>query len=365
MVLEIKYDEWGPEKILSVYDPKTGMRGFTVIDNTALGPGKGGIRMVHDITVEEVFNLARAMTWKNSLAELPFGGAKSGIIWDGKTDKEVIIRAFAKAIRSVVPKEYVAGPDMNTTEKEMGIFANEIGNKKACTGKPKEMGGLPHELGSTGFGVAEATEIAIKFLGWDINVNVAIEGFGNVGVFTSKFLSDKGARIVAVSDSKGLIYNKDGIDVERLIKIKEETGSVINYKDGKVMEPQKLFELPVDVLIPGARPNVITEDNRLKVKAKLIVEAANIPIPPETEEWFHKNGVLIVPDFVANAGGVISSYVEYIGGNEKKMFRVVREKIRKNTQLVLNKSKENREPPRNSALKIAQDRVKKSMKSGG
>jgi len=363
-MLQIKHDEWGPEKILAVYDPKSGMRGFTVIDNTALGPGKGGIRMVPDITVEEVFNLARAMTWKNSMAELPFGGAKSGIVWDGKTDKETLIRAFARAIKSIVPKEYVAGPDMNTTEKEMGVFAEEIGDKKACTGKPKKMGGLPHELGSTGFGVAEASEVAIKFLGWDLGVSVAIEGFGNVGVFTAKFLSEKGAKIVAVSDSKGLIYNKNGLEIEKLIKVKEETGSVINYKDGEVMESQKLFELNVDVLIPGARPNVITEKNRGKVKAKLIVEAANIPIPVEVEDWFHKKGVLIVPDFVANAGGVISSYVEYIGGDEKKMFSMVREKIRKNTELILKKSKESGETPRESALKVAQERVRKGMEKG-
>jgi len=362
--LEVRQDEWGPEKILSVYDPKTGMKGFTVIDNTALGPGKGGIRMVPDVTIEEVFSLARAMTWKNALADLPFGGAKSGLIWDGKSEKETLIRAFARGIKCIVPEEYVAGPDMNTTEKEMAAFADELGTKKASTGKPKEMGGLPHELGSTGFGVAESTEVAVKFIGLDIkNVSVAIEGFGNVGVFTSKFLSEKGARIVAVSDSKGTIYNPKGLDVEKLIEVKNKTGSVKNYRDGKVLETEKLFELPVDILIPGARPNVITDENKVRVQSKLIVEAANIPIPLEVEEWFHEKGILVVPDFVANAGGVISSYVEYIGGDEKKMFKIVKEKVRHNTELVLEKSREDEVSPRKSALNIAQERVKKAMES--
>jgi len=360
----IKRDEFGPEKVLEVYDPKTRMYGFLVIDNTNRGPGKGGIRMVSDVDLEEVFGLARAMTWKNALADLPFGGAKSGIVWDGKTDKLGLIKAFARAIKPLVPEEYVAGPDMNTGEEEMAAFAKEIGDMKAATGKPKELGGLPHELGSTGFGVAEATGVTVDFLGWDMSdVTVAIEGFGNVGTFTAKFLSEKGAKIVAVSDSKGTIYNPKGMDVEKLIRVKSETRAVKNYGDGKVLSTEKLFELPVDILIPGARPNVITYNNREKVRAKVIVEAANIPIPREVEEWFHKKGVLVVPDFVVNAGGVISSYVEYIGGNEEEMFKIVREKVRHNTELVLKRSKKEEKSPRSVALDVAKERVREGMKN--
>jgi len=362
MNLEVKQDEWGPEKILSVYDPKTGMKGFTIVDNTALGPGKGGIRMVPDVTVGEVFGLARAMTWKNALAELPFGGAKSGVIWDGKKDKEALIRAFARAVKPLIPDYYIAGPDMNTTEKEMAAIADELGTNKASTGKPSEMGGLPHELGSTGYGVFESADVTVDFLGWDMSkVSVAIEGFGNVGTFAAKFLSEKGAKIVAVSDSKGTIYNPEGMNVEKLIQVKNETGAVKNYGKGKILEPEKLFELPVDILIPGARPNVITDENKERVKAKVIIEAANIPIPIPVEDWFYEKGILIVPDFVCNAGGVISSYVEFIGGNEKQMFEIVKEKVRHNTELVLKKSKEEKMTPMNAALKIAQERVREAM----
>jgi len=360
-------DEWGPEKIIHPNDPKTGMKGILVIDNTALGPGKGGIRFRPDVDVKEVFRLARAMTWKCALAELPFGGAKSGIIADdrnmSKEEKKAIVEAFSRSLKPVCPSMYVAAPDMNTAEEEMKWFAEANGSMKACTGKPKELGGIPHELGSTGFGVYHSTLVAIEHLGFDVkNMKIAIEGFGNVGWFAFKFFSEKEAKIVAVSDSKGCIYNEDGIDFNKVSKVKEETKTVINYKPSKVLKNEEIFELPVDVLIPAAIPDVITEKNVDKVKAKIIVQGANIPIPHDVEKILHKKGILIVPDFVANAGGVISSYVEYIGGTPEQMFKLVEEKIRKNTKLVLDKSKKENLNPRDAAMEIAKERVKKAMK---
>ncbi len=357
------FDEIGPEKIVHVYDPKTKMRGILVVDNTAIGPAKGGIRMVPDVTEEEVCRLARAMTWKNALADIPFGGAKSGIIADPKkVDKDRIMRAFARALRHLVPSEYVAGPDMNTTEKEMGAYADELGTMKACTGKPSSMGGLPHELGSTGFGVVESCEVACPYAKVKLKgATVAIEGFGNVGTFAMKFLTGKGAKVVAVSDSKGVIYNPTGLDYQKLMDVKAKEGTVIKYPEGKVLTDPELFELPVDILIPGARPDVITDKNKGKVKAKLIVEAANIPMREETEEYFHQKGILIVPDFVANAGGVISSAVEFAGGNEQEMFKTVREKIRNNTKRVLERSTKDKVSPRKAATAIAREIVLTAM----
>ncbi|NIU38813.1 Glu/Leu/Phe/Val dehydrogenase, partial [Candidatus Bathyarchaeota archaeon] len=228
-------DEWGPEKILHVYDPKVGMKGILVIDNTTLGPGKGGIRMLPTITTEEVFRLARTMTWKCALAELPFGGAKSGIIADpkqmSKEKKMEIIRAFSRALKPVCPKLYVAAPDINTGEEEMAVFAQENGSMKACTGKPAHMCvkpgvkcGIPHEYGSTGFGVVQATLMAANYLGLDVEgATAAIEGFGNVGSYVTKYLTQIGVKVVAVSDSKGCIYNPEGLDYEKLYKVKRET----------------------------------------------------------------------------------------------------------------------------------------------
>jgi len=357
-------DQWGPEKVVFVTDPKIRLSGTLVIDNTALGPGKGGIRLQPDVTADEVFRLARAMTWKNAIADLPFGGAKAGIISREDIDKGILIRGFARAIKRLVPEEYIAGPDMGTNEEDMAIFADEIGISKASTGKPLRMGGLPHELGSTGFGVAESVVITSKFAGVSLtNAHVAIEGFGNVGTFTAKFLSEKGAKIVAVSDSKGTIYNENGLDVEKLLKTKKELKTVTKYEAGKVLPTTALFELPIDILIPGARPDVIHDDNVDGIKAKIIVEAANIPMSESIEKLLAQRGVVIVPDFVANAGGVISSYVEFIGGTEQEMFHLIKERVCKNTELVLKTAEKEEITTREAALIIAKERVKKAMKS--
>ncbi len=380
-------DEFGPEKILEVYDSKTGLKGILVIDNTSLGPGKGGIRMTPSIGVSEVFRLARTMTWKCALAELPFGGAKSGIIADVKNitkeKKKAMVQAFARAIKELSPKKYIAAPDMNTGEEEMKWYAEANGSWKSCTGKPanyciKALGGrwekcgIPHEFGSTGFGVAHAAITACRHIGLNMQeANVAIEGFGNVGTFTAKYLSEFGMRMVAVSDSKGCVYGSDGLNIRELIKIKEKTGSVINYfgksaktellGEGEILPNEKLFELPVDILIPAAQPDVITRSNAGKIKAKIIVEAANIPAAPDIEERLHSRGILVVPDIVANAGGVISSYAEYRGYHPKKMLETVEKKIVKNTRLVLENAKRKNIKPRDAAMEIAMERVMKAM----
>jgi glutamate dehydrogenase (NAD(P)+) len=356
-----KEDKFGFEKVIEVYDQKTGMEGVCVIHNTARGPGKGGIRMVPDITVEEVMGLARAMTWKNAMADLPFGGAKSGIKADpsklGPAQKEAIVRAFARKIADVMPEQYIAGPDMNMSEKEMAYIADECADPRVVTGKPAELGGLPHELGSTGYGVALATKIAVEHDEKSLDgMKVAIEGFGNVGTFTMKFLSEWGASVVAVSDSKG-------IDYEKLMKTKSEKKTVTAYQDGKVLEGKAVFEVDCDILVPGARPNVITAENAGRVKAKYITEAANLPIPADVELLLAKKGRVVLPDFVANAGGVISSWCETAGIGEKEMFSVVKEKIEKNTRILLEKAK-NLET-RKAALEIAKERVEAAMRYRG
>lgn len=358
-------DEYGPERILQVYDQKTKMEGIVVIDNTAIGPGKGGIRMEPDVTAQEVFGLARAMTWKNALADIPFGGAKSGIKADpGKVDKEKVVRAFAAKIRELVPGLYIPGPDMNIGEQDMAWVADEVGAPKAATGKPASMGGLPHELGSTGYGVALSTFIALEHKKIPVEgASVAIEGFGNVGTFAMKFLTERGAKVIAVSDSKGTVYDGKGLDYGRLMQVKKEKGTVTAYLGGRVLRADELFGIKCDVLVPGARPDVITEKNVASVKAKIIVEAANIPIKPELERGLEKGGVLVIPDIIANAGGVISSYCETMGWDEKKMFATVKEKIEKNMKLILECSVDN--DTRGAAMQIARERIEAVMKKKG
>ena len=210
-----------------------------MIDNTALGPGKGGMRMTPDVSLGEVFRLARTMTWKNAIADIPFGGAKCGIVWPSSAQattgkpvggdqlKKQYIESFARALKPLMPRIYIGGPDVNTGEREMQWFAEANGNWRSVTGKPanycmaafgkkenkvsstpREKCGIPHEFGSTGFGVAKATKIAADILGLDIkNLRIAIEGFGNVGSFAFKHLSEMGAKIVAVADKDGTAYN--------------------------------------------------------------------------------------------------------------------------------------------------------------
>ncbi|MBI5913352.1 Glu/Leu/Phe/Val dehydrogenase [Candidatus Azambacteria bacterium] len=367
IVTDHKKDPVGPEYIIKAHNPKLGVWGFLVIDNTVLGPGKGGIRMTPTVTEEEVFRLARAMTFKNAIAGIPFGGAKSGIVFDPKSadkkTKKEIIQWFARAMRPFIPSAYIAGPDVNTTETEMKWFVEAIRNKKGATGKPKSIGGLPHELGSTGFGVACAAKIALEYA--DIPVRgatVAIEGYGNVGTFAHKFLEEMGARIVAVSDSKGTAYHIDGLSHTALMRVKKENGSVVYYPEARQLGKEEIFSLDIDVLIPAALPDVIHEKNSDAVRAKVIVEGANIPMQHDVEDALHARGVLIVPDIVANAGGVISSYAEHKGYTEKRMFTLVEEKISASTREIMGIMKKTGKNPRAIAMEIAHRRITKNAR---
>ena len=356
-------DKLGPAYVLKMYNPKHDVWAFTVIDNITRGPGKGGIRMTPSVTEEEVGRLARAMTLKNSMADLPFGGGKSGIQFDPKSadekTKREIVTWFGEQLKMYAPEYYIAAPDINMAETEMEWLVEGHGNPKAATGKPVAMGGLPHELGSTGFGVARAARIALEHKGIDIkNATIAIEGYGNVGTFAHKFLEEWGARIIAASDSKGVIVNREGLPYEKLLKTKEEKGTVTAYEDGETQDGTMIFSLDVDVLIPAALPDVIHEGNCVAdVKAKIIVEGANISVTADCVDILQKRDILVVPDFVANAGGVISSYAEYMGYDEKKAFELIEEKITKSTTEVLERAAQEKKSPRNIANQIAKERL--------
>jgi glutamate dehydrogenase (NAD(P)+) len=370
-------DEWGPEKVLQVYDPDTGMKGVLVIDNTSTGPGKGGIRFAEGVTAIEICRLARTMTWKCAAAGLPFGGAKGGVIADpNKVDRVQWIKSFAKMIKPYCPSQYIAATDVGTTELDMAVFAHEIGDMKACTGKPTELGGIPHELGTTGYGVSVALETTLEALdkledeafivghakskdtGLKINksnagdgIRVTIQGFGNVGSFTAKFLDDlAGIKVVGVSDVSGFIHEENGLNIPRLMM--DMRGKTYLSDLGKnqhinnssfqqhyeIRNKDEIFDVDADIFIPAAMGGVIndrTASKLLEHDIKIIVEAANIPTLPKADDYLNKNGVLIVPDFLANAGGVIGSFVEYQGRTEKEAFDLIKYKITKNIRQVL------------------------------
>jgi glutamate dehydrogenase (NAD(P)+) len=370
-------DEWGPEKVLQVYDPDTGMKGVLVIDNTSTGPGKGGIRFAPSVTPLEIFKLARTMTWKCAAAGLPFGGAKGGIIADpNKVDRVSWMKSFAKMIRPYCPSQYIAATDVGTTELDMAIFAHEIGDMRACTGKPSELGGIPHELGTTGYGVSVALQTAFDILkelkiiqlSQKAQTRVVIQGFGNVGSFAARFLDQNGVKVVGVSDVSGFIYNKeeDGLNIPKLMKDMKGKAKLSDVKDYgyDIRDKDEIFEIGLDIFIPAAMGGVINNKTSSKLignGVKMVVEAANIPTTSDADEYLHKNKIWIIPDFLANAGGVIGSFVEYQGRTEKDAFDLIEYKISKNIKEVLTEAIMKEENPRKIATELSKQIVYRAM----
>ena len=354
-------DDLGPKTILHVYQPTVGLKAIVVVDNVAAGPAIGGTRMAPDVSLEECFRLARAMTFKNAAAGLPHGGAKSVIFADpamDADDKEQLVRAFAQAIRPIT--DYIPGPDMGTDEGSMAWIKDEGGR---CAGLPKEVGGIPlDEIGATAYGVVASADVAKDELGMSIDgARVAIQGFGAVGKHAARFFAERGARIVAAADSTATVYDAGGIDVAALIRHKASGRHMRDYGKGEILGRDDVVVVDCDILIPAARPDVIRADNQHEVKARLIVPGANIGVTEEAERQLHKRGVLCVPDFIANAGGVICAAVEYGGGTQGQVFGIIDEKIRRNTEEVLARMKRGKLLPREAAVAMARERVVKAM----
>jgi len=322
-----------PQRILEVHFPVVMddgrvemFEGYRVHHNTAKGPAKGGIRYHPDTNLDEVASLAFWMTWKCAVLNLPYGGAKGGVKVDvsklSERELERLSRRFFSEIQMMVgPQKDIPAPDVNTNAKIMAwymdTYSMNVGYMSlgVVTGKPIDLGGSEGRPEATGRGVSITTNEACKVIGKDITkARIAIQGFGNVGSYTAKILNEEfGAKIVAISDISGGIYNENGFDVNELIAYRDSNKGVIaGYPKGTPITNEELLELDVDILIPAALENAITEKNADKIKAKVIIEAANGPTTPAAEEMLLKKGVLIVPDILANAGGVTVSYFEWV-----------------------------------------------------
>ena len=263
-------DELGPIKVVHVYEPKHDLKAVVAIDNVARGPSIGGIRMAPDVSAEEAFRLARAMTMKNSAANLPHGGGKSVIFGDPKMDlvkKEQLIRAFARGIRDLV--EYIPGPDMGTDERCMAWIKDEIGR---AVGLPPEIGGIPlDEIGATGLGLKASVEAALKYCDFGLKgARVVIQGFGSVGKHAARFLGEKGHRLSRGVRLPRHLFSPKGIDVARLIALKDSGKGVTDYPDGQKLDADAVIDIECEIWIPAARPDVIRKDNvaRLKDQAR-------------------------------------------------------------------------------------------------
>ncbi len=298
--------------------------GYRVQYNIALGPAKGGIRYHPDVTLDEVTALAAWMTWKCAVAGVPFGGGKGGVVCDptkmSARELEHLTRRYvAEIIDAIGPEKDVPAPDVNTNEQIMAwvmdTYSMHVGvaTTAVVTGKPVEMGGSLGRREATGRGVMITTREAARHVGLDMKgATVAVQGFGNVGSVSAQLIGRLGAKIVAVTDWKGGVHNPGGLDVEALIAWTAERKTVAGFPKADALVPERLFELDVDILIPAALEEQITMANAPKIRAKIVAEGANGPTTPDANKHLHGRGVFVIPDILANAGGVTTSYFEWV-----------------------------------------------------
>jgi len=298
--------------------------GYRVQYSITLGPGKGGIRYHPDVSLDEVTALAAWMTWKCAVAHIPFGGAKGGVVCDptrmSRREIEALTRRYiAEIIDSIGPEKDIPAPDVNTNDQIMAwvmdTYSMHIGHTTTAvvTGKPVELGGSLGRREATGRGVMIVTREACRHLGLDIRgATVAVQGFGNVGSISALLLSQIGAKIVAVTDWRGGVYNPAGLDVVKMIDFARQTRTIDGYPGGEPLTNEDLFKLKVDILIPAALENQITTENVQDIQAKVVTEGANGPTTPEAHRLLHERGVFVIPDILANAGGVTTSYFEWV-----------------------------------------------------
>lgn len=354
-------DELGPLKVIHVQEPSCGLRAVLVVDNIAKGPSIGGIRMATDVTTEECARLARAMTFKNAAAGLPHGGGKIVIQGDPKMDKgqkQRLLRTMASALRN--EETYIFAPDMGTDEECMAWIRDEVERVVAL---PRELGGIPlDEIGATGWGLSHAVDVALTYCDFPLEgARFVVQGFGAVGRNVARFLAAKGAVLVAVADSAGAIHHPQGLDVATLLALKDEGKGVTTYPGATIMERDDVIDVECDIWIPAARPDVIHEDNVHRLNTKLVVQGANIPFTLGAEQYLAEKGVLCVPDFIANAGGVICAAMEYHGATESAAMAAIEEKLRRNTEQVLKLAKREQILPREASQRMARERVEKAM----
>jgi glutamate dehydrogenase (NAD(P)+) len=307
--------------------------GYRVTHNIARGPSKGGIRYHPDVTLDEVKALAMWMTWKCALMGIPFGGAKGGVVCDPKRLSEgelqrMTRRFTSEIVNEIGPEKDIPAPDVGTTPKVMAwIFDTYSMNKGhsvlgVVTGKPLNLGGSLGRLEATARGAHYCMREAVAKQGKSLDgMRVAVQGFGNVGSYLAKFVAEDGAKVVALSDSRGGVYNPNGIDVALGLAHKQETGALEGLKDTEAVTNDELLLLDCDILAPSALEQVITSENADKIKAKVICEGANGPTTPAADEILEERGVLVLPDVLANAGGVVVSYFEWVQGLQEYFWK--------------------------------------------
>jgi len=357
--------------------------GYRVQHNTHRGPAKGGIRFHQDVTLDEVKALAMLMTWKCAVVGIPYGGSKGGVICDPSKmsirEIERLARRYTSEIIMVIgPEKDIPAPDMNTNPQIMAWIMDTYSMDKGyvvpgvVTGKPISVGGSQGREEATGRGVTYTALNTLKHFSMNIeNTSIVIQGYGNVGRATAELLYKEGCKIIGVGDVYGSIYNPQGLDITKLSKHFADTGSVIKYKDADSIENKDLLELKCDVLIPAALEGQIRKNNAGKIKSKIIIEAANGPITPEADNILKQKEIYVVPDILANAGGVTVSYFEWVQGlqsyfwSKREVNLKLRDIMTKAFYDVLAISEKERVDMRMAAYMLAVGRVAEAIKIRG
>jgi glutamate dehydrogenase (NAD(P)+) len=322
--------------------------GYRVQHNVNRGPAKGGIRYGPDVTLDEVKALAMWMTWKCAVVGIPFGGAKGGVICEPKSmaaaELERLTRRFATEISIIIgPHSDIPAPDVNTNPQVMAWIMDTYSMHEGfsipavVTGKPLSIGGSEGRNDATATGVLFVTRRAAQRIGMPLKgTRVSIQGYGNAGSIAARLFHNEGCKIVAVSDTRGGIYNEAGLDPAAVLRHKQETGSVVNFPDAQRVRVQDVLEIPCDILVPAATEGVITGANAERIQARIIAEAANGPTTPEADEILFQRERLVVPDILANAGGVTVSYFEWVQDLQSFFWGV--EEITQKLEMIMNRS---------------------------
>ncbi|MGC2423769.1 MAG: Glu/Leu/Phe/Val dehydrogenase [Nitrospirota bacterium] len=356
--------------------------GYRVQHNQTRGPMKGGIRYHPQVNLGEIRALAAAMTWKTALIGIPFGGAKGGVTCNPKVlspgELERLTRFFVTRISdSIGPNVDIPAPDVNTNPQVMAWIMDEYSKRHgyspaAVTGKPVELGGSEGRMEATGRGVMYLTKRAFKDKKIEIQgARVVVQGMGNVGGTSAKLLADEGCKVIAISDSRGGLYNEGGLNISRVTMHKEETGSLKGYVGADYITNEELLELPCEALIPAALECVIMEHNADRLKCSMLIEAANIPTSPEADNILDGKGVYVVPDILANAGGVLVSYFEWAQDlqsafwEEERVNRKLSKMMLDAYELVKKVSEQNKVTMRTAAYAIAIEKVSKAVRLRG
>ena len=357
--------------------------GYRVQHSIARGPAKGGIRYAPDVTLDEVRALAAWMTWKCAVVNIPFGGAKGGVICDPRVlsdgELERITRRYtAEIIDFIGPEVDVPAPDMNTNEQTMAWIMDTYSMHKRATttavvtGKPLNIGGSLGRPEATGRGCMFVTLQALKRFGLDPSTaTVVIQGFGNVGGMAARLMARRGFKIVSIIEWDGAVYNKNGLDIEKLMLHRKETGSIVDFAEGENIDRNEAMFLPCDVLVPAAKENVITSQNAHRIRAKILCEGANGPTTAAADEILAEKKVFVMPDILANAGGVTVSYFEWVQDrqgffwNENLVNERLEEIMNNSFAAVVNYAEKHETNNRTAAYMVALDRVAYAIKIRG